>query len=336
MPSTLIIVADDVRQRHALKDVGQSYGFEVMHCLSSRQIDDLISDLTPALWVIDVEDESALLEQIGFEKPIVMGLLSAPAFNQRPQYLSWKKKVGTKLLKLLGQPSSTKKIANKTQLSVFKGCSLSHLVQANILPDVWRIVLLAGSMGGVESIKAFLDQLPSDLPLCFLLVQHIDPYMQHRLPHILSRHNQWAFEMVTQSDTTLRKGVVYVIPAAQQVDFKSNGLLVLDQQKQPWPGYYQPSITDMMYRTSRVFKQQLLTIVFSGMGDDGRQAAEYHRRQGGVIWAQTGDSCACASQPDQMRATGYVSFNDTPSGLAAQLIHEYKHSREKSYEYPIS
>ena len=92
----------------------------------------------------------------------------------------------------------------------------------------------------------------------------------------------------------------------------------------------------MMYRASQMFGQQLLTIVFSGMGDDGRQAAEHQRRQGGIIWAQTTDSCACSSQPDQMRKTGYVSFNANPSGLAAHLIHEYRHSREKQHEQPIS
>ncbi|RYZ32158.1 MAG: hypothetical protein EOP49_37930 [Sphingobacteriales bacterium] len=39
-----------------------------------------------------------------------------------------------------------------------------------------------------------------------------------------------------------------------------------------------------------------------------------------------------ASQPDQMRATGHVSFNATPEGLAQQLVAEYQHSKEYSKE----
>jgi chemosensory pili system protein ChpB (putative protein-glutamate methylesterase) len=332
MKSTLIIIADDIRQRHALKDVGQSYGFEVIHCLSSKQLDTAIAALTPSLWLIDVEEEHDLLEHIGFDQPILMGLLNAPAFNQRPQYLSWKKKIGVKLLNVLGQPQQPNNATQHTALSGYSQQSPS----SKIIPDVWRVVLLAGSMGGVESIKAFLDSLPSDLPFCFLLVQHIDPYMQQRLPHILSRHNQWQVEMISHQHTVLKKGVVYVVPATQQIHFDLDGTVLLNPSEDAWPGCYQPSIHEVMYRASRIFKQQLLTIVFSGMGDDGSQAAAYHVNHGGLIWAQTALSCASSSQPDQMRATGHVSFNDTPLGLAAQLIYEYEHNREKVYEYPVS
>lgn len=333
MASTLIIIADDIRQRHALKDVGQSYGFEVIHCLAAKQFDATIATLKPTLWIFDVEDEHELLEQMDFRQRILIGLMSAPAFNQRPQYLAWKKKIGIKLLKMLEQSIQI----NKTKQTITTSTYLNQTAkQINVLPDVWRVILLAGSMGGVESIKAFLDQLPSDIPLCFLLVQHIDPYMQQRLPHIIGRHNQWSVEMISQTHTQLKKGVVYVIPAIHQVHVELDGRLLLDVDENAWPGCYQPSIHEMMYRASSIFKQQLLTIVFSGMGDDGSLAAQHQISQGGVIWAQTAISCASSSQPDQMRATGFVSFNDTPMGLAEQLIHEYEHSREKTYEYPIS
>lgn len=333
MASTLIIIADDIRQRHALKDVGQSYGFEVMHCLPAKQFDASIAALKPNLWIFDVEDEHELLSHVGFDQRVLIGLLKAPAFDQRPQYLAWKKKIGIKLLNMLEQSIQIRKNRQPPVSSTYLSNSAKYL---NILPDVWRVVLLAGSMGGVESIKAFLDKLPSDLPLCFLLVQHIDPYMQQRLPHILGRHNHWRIEMVNYTHTVLKKGVVYVIPAIHQVHVQSDGSLLLDANNSAWSGCYQPSITDMMYRASSIFKQQLLTIVFSGMGDDGSVAAQHQISQGGMIWAQTAISCASSSQPDQMRATGHVSFNDTPMGLAEQLIHEYEHSREKTYEYPIS
>ena len=47
---------------------------------------------------------------------------------------------------------------------------------------------------------------------------------------------------------------------------------------------------------------------------------------GGFIWAQTAETCACASQPDSMRATGVVTFNGTPTELAAHLV-EHVRSR---------
>ena len=53
------------------------------------------------------------------------------------------------------------------------------------------------------------------------------------------------------------------------------------------------------------------------MGSDGSAAAAYVRRQGGLIWTQRADSCACPSMPDSLREGGYSSFSGDPRELAA-------------------
>lgn len=329
MIPTLIIVADDARQRNALKDVGQSCGFEVRHCLPSRQFNESYLIPSPDLWLIDVDDELPLLEVIGFDQPILMGIMASPAFNDRAAYLGWKRTVSKKLMKLLSNdvPILTQQVdPHRAAYSV-----RSREQLPKVLPDLWRVVILAGSMGGLEAIKAFLDKVPADLPVSFLLTQHIDPYMQSQLPRILSRHNEWPIENIQQQETVIRTGVAYVIPTVQQVGFDAQGVIHL--QEGQWPDHYQPSIREVMQRASPVFRQQLLTIVFSGMGDDGSKAAATQVAAGGKIWAQTAESCASSSQPDQMRNTGYVSFSATPEGLAEQLIRECVQSRETSREY---
>lgn len=324
MIPSLIIVADDARQRHALTDVIQSCGFELLHCMASRQLSDSHLAQLPDLWIVDVENEDDLLEIIGFDQPFLVGIVTAPSFTDQVMYKRWKQVVSRKLLKLL---SNNVPILNNQVVShLTKGLIAPSLV----LPNVWRIVLLAASMGGLEAVKAFLDKLPADLPITFLLVQHINPHMQMQLPRILSRHNKWVCEVLDQQDMLLDKGKVYIVPATQQVSFASGGKVEL--QHEAWPGAYQPSITEVMRRASSTFRQQLLTIVFSGMGDDGSHSATHQIACGGKIWAQTAESCASSSQPDQMRATGQVCFNGCPEGLANQLITEYQQSTEKSLE----
>lgn len=320
----LIIVADDARQRHALTDVAQFCGFEVLFCLASRQFGEAHCVVQPDLWIIDVENEDDLLEMIGFDQPFLVGIVTAPSFTDQVMYRRWKQVISRKLLKLL---SNDVPILNHQVVShLTKGL----IVPATVLPKLWRVVVLAASMGGLEAVKAFLDKLPTDLPITCLLVQHIDPHMQVQLPRILGRHNQWRFEGFDQFDKQLDQGKVYIVPAIHQINFTGEGKVVL--QHELWPGAYQPSITEVMRRASGIFRQQLLTIVFSGMGDDGSQSAAYQVSCGGEIWAQTADSCASPSQPDQMRATGQVCFNGCPESLAKQLISEYQQSTEKSRE----
>ena len=331
MIPTLVIIADDARQRNALKDVGQSCGFEVRHCLPSRQFNDTYLLPSPDLWLIDVEDELKLLELIGFDQPVLVGIIAAPAFNDRGAYLGWKRVVSKKLMKLLSNdmPILTQQVDQRR--SAYSARSRPDQ-PPRILADVWKVVILAGSMGGLEAIKAFLDRVPADLPVSFLVTQHIDPYMQNQLPRILGRHNDWTIENILTTGTAIRPGVAYVIPTVQQVGFDAQGMIHL--QEGQWPDHYQPSIREVMQRACPVFKHQLLTIVFSGMGDDGSKAAAMQVAAGGKIWAQTADSCASSSQPDQMRLTGYVSFSASPEGLAEHLVRECRlQNREKSREY---
>jgi chemosensory pili system protein ChpB (putative protein-glutamate methylesterase) len=324
----LIIVADDARQRHALTDVSQSCGFEIVHCIASRQLEPSIAQHQPDLWIIDVENEDDLMELIGFDQPMLIGMTVAPSFTEQVLYKRWKQAISRKLLTLLSDKVPI--LTNSVALNSALAGNARQILNAKLLPAAWRVVLLAASMGGLEAVKAFLDKVSNDLPVIFLLVQHIDPYMQSQLPRILSRHNQWPFEMLNRSDMSLDMGKVYIVPAQHQINFDRQGRVVL--QSDNWPGAYQPSITTMIHRASTVFRQQLLTIVFSGMGDDGSHSAAYQIGCGGKIWAQTAESCASASQPDQMRATGQVCFNDTPEGLAQQLVLEYRQSTENSSE----
>lgn len=324
----LIIVADDARQRHALTDVSQACGFEIMHCVAFRQFDGTMAQQQPDLWIIDVEKEDDLLEQIGFDQPMLMGMTTAPAFTEQVLYKRWKQAVSRKLLTLLSDKVPI--LNNTTALNAALAGNARQILSAKLLPTAWRVVLLAASMGGLDAVKVFLDKVSPDLPVIFLLVQHIDPYMQSQLPRILSRHNQWHFELLNQSEMMLDMGKVYIVPAQHQINFDRQGRVVL--QTDSWPGAYQPSITAMIHRASTVFRNQLLTIVFSGMGDDGSHSAAYQISCGGKIWAQTAESCTSASQPDQMRATGQVCFNETPEGLAQQLILEYRQSKENRNE----
>ncbi len=317
----LIIIADDARQRHALSDVAQFCGFEILHCLASRQFGETHFEQQPDLWIIDVENEDDLLELIGFDQPFLIGIVEAPSFTDQLMYKRWKQVISRKLLKLLTNDTP---ILNHQAVSLFtKGL----IAPSEVLPDLWRVVILAASMGGLEAVKAFLDKLPTDLPITFLLVQHINPHMQVQLPRILGRHNQWGFEPLDHPDIEISQGKIYIVPATQQINFAADGKIQL--QPEAWPGSYQPSITEVMRRASNVFRQQLLTIVFSGMGDDGSQSASHQVACGGKIWAQTAESCTSTSQPDEMRATGQVCFNGCPEELANQLINEYQQDGEK-------
>lgn len=318
----LFIVADRPLQRIALAEMIQSCGFDIVDNLPPDRLQALHFTTNPDLWLLDVVDQDSILERIGFDAPVMFGIDAAPQLTDRQAYGKWMRVLSRKLIKLLGHPPPLLLCDDQPE---------STIVVIEAQPSWQYVCVLAASMGGPNAVKAFLDALPSDLdlPVAFLYVQHIDPYMQELLPRILVRQNNWRSRLIKDEPVLLTAGEVLIVPATRMLSMDAKGLLTpLDTR---WPGQYQPSINEVLLRASQAFSDRLLTIVFSGMGEDGIQAAQQVTQQHGLIWAQTAISCDCSSQPDAMRATGQVTFNGSPEMLAQKLqVFLELHAMEKT------
>lgn len=355
----LLIVADSPMQRIAIADAVSRSGFDVLHNIHSDRLKSEHCALSPSLWLLDVEDEDEVLDLLGDDAPLMVGITPAPMPANKAAYQKWVKSLSAKLNKVLGDAppllaldheavveSAGKALTQPTPTPVPSDDDIPILDKANphyitgqVTPNWQYVCVLAASMGGPEAVKRFLDSVPVTLPVAFVLVQHIDPNMQAVLPRVLGRHNAWKFDTeknfsIQKLDDELRilpnlhltKGHILVVPALRQIDFGDCGEVFahapIDSETEkykPWPGQYQPSINDVMRRAAEAFRSRLITIVFSGMGDDGSAAVSAVQETRGVIWAQSSGSCVCASQPDNVRASGQVSFNGTPEVLAEHL-----------------
>ena len=106
-------------------------------------------------------------------------------------------------------------------------------------------------------------------------------------------------------------------PADKQLSFTDDGFIVL---KPAAPGaVYSPSIDNVMNEVARRFGKKAGTIIFSGMGDDGKIGCEAIAENGGIVWAQDIASCVVSSMPDHARKTGKVSYSAKPEQLAKHL-----------------
>jgi chemosensory pili system protein ChpB (putative protein-glutamate methylesterase) len=353
----LMIVADNPMQRIAIAEAVGLSGFDVLHNIHSSRLKTEHCELSPNLWLLDVEEEGDVLDLLGDDAPLMMGITQAPSPVEIKAYNKWVKSLSLKLIKILGDAAPLLKIEDEdlvegkdivaTQLSQLQSEPVAVLVHnknkvyvtGTVQPNWQYVCVLAASTGGPEAIKCFLDNLPVTVPVALVLVQHIDPNMQAVLPRILGRHNEWQFDteknfsIPTNDDGSLiypnlqlMKGRVLIVPALRQIDFKDCGEVFAHQPEssnpiryEPWPSQYKPSINDVMRRAAGAFGSRLITIVFSGMGDDGSAAVSTVQETRGIIWAQTSDSCVCSSQPDNVRASGQVSFNGSPEVLAEHL-----------------
>lgn len=322
----IAVIADTSLQRHVLQQALVSNGYQVVLNTDPARLEaDALESCETDLWLVDLAqlEDSPLVDEL-IERsaaPVLFGEGHAPERHSE-HYPRWERRLFGKLKKLVGDP--TKAVGPALDALLQEAQRPNRVELPKALADtplksgpadqVW---LLAASLGGPGAVKAFLDALPGGLPIGFVYAQHIDAGFEAMLPQAVGRHSQWHVNAPRDADA-VRCGEVIVAPVGNELGFTDDGLMHLSSRR--WPEPYSPSIDQMMLNLGRQFGDRCGVIAFSGMGSDGSAAAAYVIRQGGVIWTQRAESCACPSMPDSLREGGYSSFSGDPRELASALV----------------
>ncbi len=180
-----------------------------------------------------------------------------------------------------------------------------------------RIWVLGASIGGPQAVKQFLARLPKDLPVCFILAQHIGVGFVNLLAEQLSRVT--SVRVTTPEDgMVLEKGHLVVAPVDKRINFSERGIISMEDITQR--SIYSPSIDDVMTVVAKHYGADANAIIFSGMGNDGTAGCHLVAQKGGMVWAQEPDSCVISSMADSVRFADIVSLSGTPEELADNLI----------------
>lgn len=300
----VLIIAENQRQRFAFSDTVRSCGFTLVGCLNREQLQDKpkIYHSGVDIWLLDSDYDEEIATAIALSKSAtaLVGFSRAPYFNEVQHYARWQRQLKRKLAHLLQMPVLIE----------------SSTTYDSDLP-AWRyVVFLGASMGGPKAVKAFLDNLSPELPVCILLAHHFNKNMIESLPRVLNRHNDWRCQVINMTQR-LRVGHCLIAPIEQQIICDSEGRVLLIDK--PWEGNYKPAIGQLLKNTSDVYGNELISIIFSGMGQDGSQHLEDIQANNSQLWAQDPNLSACPSQPQAIIDSGYCQFIGSPEALAQRL-----------------
>lgn len=318
---TLGVIAEDNLQQHRLRSALADFGCQVVCLNAERSGSADLHKTQVAAWLVDLREDHHLLDGLSeLDVPVLFGFEAAPS-PQASAYPRWEKHLYSKLKNLLGADVLHQAITEGElkELGVAQAPRQSQLpsgisISASAEPAryVW---LLGASLGGPAAVKRFLDCLPAGFPVGFIYGQHIDQNFVPVLAQVLGRHAAVNMQQASEG-FVLKNGQVLIAPTDVEIAF-SAGQLVLKQQA--WPGPYGPSVDQLMLNVHQAYPLAGY-ILFSGMGNDGAEAAHFLKDKNVQIWAQSTATCASSAMPDSVRETGAVNFSGSPEELAANLI----------------
>lgn len=188
-------------------------------------------------------------------------------------------------------------------------------------PDVFPIVGLGASAGGLEAFSEFLKQLPEKSGMAFVLVQHLDPKHGSALREILSRTT--GIPVVEVKDgVSVAPDHIYVIPANRNMAI--DGRLLRLAERTLVRGQHMP-IDYFFQSLARDLGERAIGVILSGTGSDGTIGCEAIKAAGGIIFAEDPKSARYDSMPRSAISAGCADFVLSPKDIVKELLRVGKH-----------
>lgn len=164
-----------------------------------------------------------------------------------------------------------------------------------------RILAIAASTGGPSALATLLGDLPREIPVPILVVQHIAAGFVAGMAGWLETVS--GFPVVVPRDgARLRAGTVYIAPDCAHLGVSAPHTALVS--KSAPIGGFRPSATFLFRSVSRVFGRDTVAVILTGMGQDGVDGLREIREAGGWIVAQDESSSVVYGMPGAAVAAG--------------------------------
>lgn len=181
--------------------------------------------------------------------------------------------------------------------------------------DLFAVVGIGASAGGLEAYTQLLSHLPTDTGMAFVLIQHLAPDQKSMLSAILSRATQMPVIEV-QDGMSVKPNHVYVIPPNAKMTIERGVLKLVPRE----PGRKQFMSVDAFFISlAKERGNKAIGVVLSGGDADGSRGLEEIKAAGGITFAQTEETAKVSSMPNTAVATGHVDFILPPQAIAEEL-----------------
>jgi two-component system CheB/CheR fusion protein len=177
------------------------------------------------------------------------------------------------------------------------------------------VVGIGASAGGLKALQQLVEAVPADSGMAFVVIVHLDPERESRMPELLQDRTALPVQQVTEP-TRVEANHVYIIPPGQDLAM-SGGTLVL--RPRGMRSAHAP--VDLFFRTlAEECGPDAAGVVLSGTGSDGTAGIRYIREAGGMTGAQSPEEAEYSSMPASAISTGLVDFVMASSRIPAELV----------------
>ncbi|MGB1197702.1 MAG: protein-glutamate methylesterase/protein-glutamine glutaminase [Thalassotalea sp.] len=190
----------------------------------------------------------------------------------------------------------------------------------------YKLLAIGTSTGGPVALQKLLSALPKDFPLPIILVQHMPAAFTLAFANRLNTLCKINVKQAEPGDM-LKPGCAYLAPGGKQmiIDGTENAakLRILDDESKRIA--FKPSVDVSFGSAAKVFDGNVLGVILTGMGADGRDGSRLLKNKGATIWAQDEASCVVYGMPQAVTVAGIAELSLPLESFPTEILKEIQH-----------
>lgn len=191
-------------------------------------------------------------------------------------------------------------------------------------PEAFRakVVVIASSTGGPEILTRIFSLLPADLGVPILLVQHMPQGMTRYFAENLDKRSELSVSVADEGMEILTNRV-YVAPAGlhMRVSLKNEqGRRFIRLMDTPPIKSVKPSADVLFSSAARSWGRNVLAVVLTGMGEDGKEGVAALKEKSCACLTQAAETCVVYGMPRAVDEAGLSDGQLDPISLTRRIV----------------
>lgn len=168
------------------------------------------------------------------------------------------------------------------------------------------LVAIGSSTGGPAALQIVLTKIPADFNAAIVVSQHMPRGFTGPLAERLDRLSQLKIKEAEDGDV-LQPKTVYICPGGFHMGFRKRDRkvgVVLKEGRMS--DRYTPSVDYMMHSAAELYRDRVMGVILTGMGNDGKNGMLEIKKQGGYTIAESEATSVVFGMPAEAIKAGAI------------------------------
>lgn len=190
----------------------------------------------------------------------------------------------------------------------------------------YSLLAIGTSTGGPVALQKILTQFPQDFPLPIIMIQHMPATFTNAFASRLNSLCNINVKEASDGDI-LKPGCAYLAPGGRQMIIAGTEnaakIRIIDDNSAKIT--FKPSVDVSFGSAAKIFGGNVLGVILTGMGADGREGSRMLKAKGATIWAQDEQSCVVYGMPQAVAVAGISQLSLPLDAISSSIFKEIKH-----------